>query len=54
VDGITATLDELKDSVQPAITPRDFGGKVGNPIKLTEPDNISDVEAAKFFVVGNI
>jgi hypothetical protein len=51
VDGIAATLDELNDSVQPAISAWDFRGKMRNQTQLAEPDNISDVEAGEFFVV---
>ena len=54
MDGITATLDELKDSVEPAIPARDFGGEMRNQIQLEKPNNIGDVEAAEFFVVRNI
>jgi hypothetical protein len=43
VDGITAALDELEDSVKPSIPTRDFGGKVRSQAQLDEPDNISDI-----------
>ena len=54
MDRIAATLDELKDSVQPAISAWDFGGKMRDQIQLAEPDNISDIEAGEFFVVRNV
>jgi hypothetical protein len=54
MDGIATALYELNDSVQPAISARDFRGKMRLQTQLVESDNISDVEAGEFFVVGNV
>ena len=54
MNGIRATLNELKNSIQPAISTGKFGGKVWGKAQLDETDNISDIEAGKFFVVRNI
>jgi hypothetical protein len=54
VDGITATLDESKDPIQPAFSTWNFSGNMRNETQQVKTDNIRDVEATEFFVVRDV
>ena len=54
MDGVAAVSDEFKYLAAPGISTRDFRSKMWNQVELAEAHDIGDVQAAKFFVVGDV